>query len=133
MPRRTAGSSAAPPNSPGCTRRWLSPRTARPILVTGPSGVGKTALVQHRAAQRFPDGLPHADLRGGDPDGPRRPADVLAGFLADLGVAPEAVPAGLEERAARYRELLAERRILILLDDARALLARALAPVRGLV
>ncbi|MFB7907045.1 BTAD domain-containing putative transcriptional regulator [Kitasatospora sp. NPDC056076] len=96
----------------------VAARTGRPILVTGPAGAGKTALVQHWAAQRFPDGVLRADLRGTHPDGPREPADVLAGFLTDLGVAPEAVPAGLEERAARYRALLADRRILILLDDA---------------
>ncbi|MFI9365045.1 BTAD domain-containing putative transcriptional regulator [Kitasatospora sp. NPDC053057] len=105
----------------------VAARTACPILVTGPAGVGKTGLVQHWAAQRFPEGVLHADLRGSGPDGPRRPADVLAGFLTDLGVAPEAVPAGLEERAARYRELLADRRILILLDDAASY--RQLAPL----
>lgn len=96
----------------------VAARTGRPILVTGPAGVGKSALVQHWAAQRFPDGVLRADLRGTDPDGPREPADVLAGFLTDLGVAPGDVPAEPEERAARYRELLADRRILILLDDA---------------
>ncbi|MFD8706755.1 BTAD domain-containing putative transcriptional regulator [Kitasatospora sp. NPDC059648] len=105
----------------------VSARTARPILVTGPAGVGKTGLVRYWAAQRFPEGVLHADLRGSAPDGPRRPDDVLAGFLADLGVAPEAVPAGLEERAARYRGLLADRRILILLDDAASY--RQLAPL----
>ncbi|CAM5641911.1 winged helix-turn-helix domain-containing protein [Streptomyces viridifaciens] len=105
----------------------VAARTARPILVTGPAGVGKTGLVQHWAAQRFPERVLHADLRGSDPAGPRRPADVLAGFLTDLGVAPEAVPAGLEERAARYRALLADRRILILLDDAASY--RQLAPL----
>ncbi|MER7667050.1 BTAD domain-containing putative transcriptional regulator [Kitasatospora sp. NPDC096128] len=96
----------------------VAARTGRPILVTGPAGVGKSALVQHWAAQRFPDGVLRADLRGTDPAGPREPADVLAGFLTDLGVAPGDVPAEPEERAARYRELLADRRILILLDDA---------------
>ncbi|MFJ4184608.1 BTAD domain-containing putative transcriptional regulator [Kitasatospora sp. NPDC089509] len=96
----------------------VAARTGGPILVTGPAGVGKTGLVQHWAAQRFPEGVLQADLRGTDPAGPLDSADVLTGFLTELGVAPEAVPAEPEERAARYRELLADRRILILLDDA---------------
>ncbi|MEV7598450.1 ATP-binding protein, partial [Kitasatospora sp. NPDC089797] len=105
----------------------VAARTGRPILVTGPAGVGKTGLVQHWAAQRFPEGVLQADLRGTDPAGPLDSAEVLAGFLTALGVAPEAVPADPEERAARYRELLAERRILILLDDAAGY--RQLAPL----
>ncbi|MFH8384604.1 BTAD domain-containing putative transcriptional regulator [Kitasatospora sp. NPDC018058] len=105
----------------------LAARTGRPILVTGPAGVGKTALVRHWAAQRFPDGVLYADLRGFDPDGPRQPADVLGGFLTDLGLAPDALPAEPEDRAARYRELLADRRMVILLDDAASY--RQLAPL----
>ncbi|WP_188307549.1 BTAD domain-containing putative transcriptional regulator, partial [Streptomyces sp. CBMA123] len=105
----------------------VAARTGRPILVTGPAGVGKTSLVQHWAAQRFPEGVLRADLRGTDPNGPREPADVLAGFLTDLGIAPGAVPADPAERAAHYRELLADRRILILLDDAACY--RQLAPL----
>ncbi|MEV7188901.1 BTAD domain-containing putative transcriptional regulator [Kitasatospora sp. NPDC093102] len=97
-------------------------RAGRPILVTGAAGVGKTSLVQHWAARQcaehFPDGVLHADLRGLDPGGPRRPADVLGEFLTALGAAPDTVPADSEERAARYRELLAGRRMLIVLDDA---------------
>ncbi|MEU9041672.1 MULTISPECIES: BTAD domain-containing putative transcriptional regulator [unclassified Kitasatospora] len=97
-------------------------RAGRPILVTGPAGVGKTALVQHWAARHgtrhFPDGLLRADLRGFDPDGPREPADVLAEFLTALGVAPDAHPASTAERSRRYRELVAGRRMAILLDDA---------------
>ncbi|WP_190213180.1 BTAD domain-containing putative transcriptional regulator [Kitasatospora indigofera] len=96
---------------------------ARPVLVTGPAGVGKSSLVQHwahRAADRFPDGVLHADLRGFDERDPREPAEVLAGFLAALGVAGSALPASLDARARRYRELLTGRRILIVLDNARS-------------
>ncbi|MFJ2582422.1 BTAD domain-containing putative transcriptional regulator [Kitasatospora aureofaciens] len=96
-------------------------RTGRPVLVTGPAGVGKTALVQHwahRAAERFPDGRLYADLRGFDETGPREPADVLGDLLSALG--EDTVPAALDDRIQRYRELLAGRRILVVLDDARS-------------
>ncbi|MFI5643472.1 BTAD domain-containing putative transcriptional regulator [Kitasatospora sp. NPDC051705] len=96
-------------------------RSGRPILVTGPAGAGKTSLVRHwaqRAAGHFPDGLLHADLLGFDPAGPREPAEVLAGFLLALGEPADALPACPEERARRYRELLADRRTLVVLDDA---------------
>ncbi|MEE1788472.1 BTAD domain-containing putative transcriptional regulator [Streptomyces sp. SP17BM10] len=103
-------------------------RGGRPVLVTGAAGVGKTALVQHwahRAAERFPDGLLHADLDGFGEAGPRDPAEVLAEFLTALG--EPAVPTGLGERVQRYRELLAGRRVLVLLDDARS--AEQVAPL----
>ncbi|MFD8756191.1 BTAD domain-containing putative transcriptional regulator [Kitasatospora sp. NPDC059577] len=97
-------------------------RAGRPILVTGPAGAGKTALVRHWAAGlgagHFPDGLLRADLRGFDPDGPREPAEVLGEFLTALGVAPEALPTSTAERSRRYRELVAGRRLAVLLDDA---------------
>ncbi|MFJ9456970.1 BTAD domain-containing putative transcriptional regulator [Kitasatospora sp. NPDC101447] len=97
-------------------------RAGRPILVTGPAGVGKTALVRQWAARhgagQFPDGVLRAELRGFDPDGPREPADVLGEFLTILGVAQDALPASTAERSRRYRELVAGRRMAILLDDA---------------
>lgn len=95
----------------------------RPILVTGPAGVGKTGLVQawaQRAADRFPDGRLHVDLRGFAEDGPRDPAEVLGGLLTALGVAGEELPDTLDERARRFRELLTGRRVLLVLDDARS-------------
>ncbi|MEV8095075.1 BTAD domain-containing putative transcriptional regulator [Kitasatospora sp. NPDC085879] len=96
-------------------------RTGRPVLVTGPAGAGKTALVRYWAAQRagnFPDGVLDAALGGFDPGGPREPADVLGGFLTALGVAPDDLPASTAERSRRYRELVAGRRMVVLLDDA---------------
>ncbi|MFE9429254.1 BTAD domain-containing putative transcriptional regulator [Kitasatospora sp. NPDC006697] len=93
-----------------------------PVLVTGPAGVGKTSLVlhwAHGAVDRFPDGRLHADLRGFDETEPRDPAEVLAGFLTALGVSEEQLPATLDERSRRYRDLLAGRRVLVVLDNAR--------------
>lgn len=89
------------------------------VVLTGPAGVGKTALGVHwlrRHSDRFPDGQLFADLRAHAPGGPADPAEVLAGFLRAFGIAP--VPRGLAEGAALWRSLAAERRISVLLDDA---------------
>jgi DNA-binding SARP family transcriptional activator/Flp pilus assembly protein TadD len=89
--------------------------------VAGTAGVGKTALAvrwARRAAARFPDGQLYVNLRGYDPGQPMAPADALAGFLSSLGVAGEDIPAELDARAARYRSLVAGRRVLVLLDNA---------------
>ncbi|MFD8477886.1 BTAD domain-containing putative transcriptional regulator [Kitasatospora sp. NPDC059673] len=91
-------------------------------LITGPAGVGKTALAlhwAHRNAGRFPDGLLFADL-GGFSDRPDRDLDeVIAEFLAALGVAREDLPAGTTARAALYRRITTGRRLLVMVDNAR--------------
>ena len=90
--------------------------------IAGTAGVGKTALAMqwaHQVADRFPDGQLHVNLRGYDPGQPVSAADALAGFLRSLGVAEQDIPAETGERAARYRSLLARRRMLILIDNAR--------------
>ena len=89
--------------------------------VSGTAGVGKTALAVHwghRAAEGFPDGQLYVNLRGYDPDRPLTAADALAGFLRALGVPGQDIPPGQDERGARYRSLLAGRRMLIVLDNA---------------
>jgi tetratricopeptide (TPR) repeat protein len=88
--------------------------------IGGTAGVGKTALAvhwAHQVAERFPDGQLYVNLRGYDPGQPMRPTDALAGFLLALGVPGQDIPAGEQERAARYRSLLAGRRMLIVLDN----------------
>ncbi|HEV2377969.1 MAG TPA: BTAD domain-containing putative transcriptional regulator [Streptosporangiaceae bacterium] len=91
--------------------------------VGGTAGIGKTALAVHWAHQvtgRFPDGQLYVNLRGFDASGTHVSAtEALRGFLAALGVAPQQVPRTQDEQAALFRSLTADRRMLILLDNAR--------------
>ena len=97
------------------------PGTAvRVAAVSGPPGAGKSTLVRHVAHQvraEFPGGQLYAHLAGTRPAA-ADPADVLGGFLRALGVPEAAIPAGLDDRIARYRSELAGRRVLVVLDDA---------------
>ncbi|RKS71051.1 DNA-binding SARP family transcriptional activator [Actinomadura pelletieri DSM 43383] len=96
------------------------PDTVVIVVVSGPAGVGKTALATrwaHRARDRFPDGQLYIDLRGYDQEQPVSPSAALSRFLRSLGLPGEQVPGDVEERAARYRSLLNGRRMLILLDN----------------
>ncbi|GLZ35628.1 SARP family transcriptional regulator [Lentzea sp. NBRC 105346] len=89
--------------------------------ISGPPGAGKTALavhVAHRLRDRFPGGQLHVNLRGYSPQPPMQPAAAITRFLRSLGVAPEDIPVGEPEQVALYRRLLAERRVLLLLDNA---------------
>ena len=90
--------------------------------IDGTAGVGKTALAIHWAwqvAARFPDGQLYVNLRGYDLEEPMPAADALARFLRGLGVPGQDIPAEASERAARFRSLLAGRRVLVVLDNAR--------------
>jgi DNA-binding SARP family transcriptional activator len=91
--------------------------------VRGMAGVGKTALAVHWArtvADRFPDGQLYVNLRGFDPDGtPVTAEEAISWFLGALGMPGTAIPAEPEVRAGLYRSVLAGRRVLLLLDNAR--------------
>jgi DNA-binding SARP family transcriptional activator len=93
------------------------------VTISGMAGVGKTALAAHwahRARARFPDGQLYVNLRGFDLRGSAiDPAEVIRAFLDGLGMPSQRVPSNPESQAALYRSLLADRRVLILLDNAR--------------
>lgn len=109
------------------TEMLRSGRRARPApmaaVVHGMAGVGKTAFAlrwAHAVASRFPDGQLYVNLRGFEEDGAAaEPADVLRAFLAALRVPPPHIPDRLDALTALYRSVLADRRCLIVLDNAK--------------
>ncbi len=96
---------------------------ARVMTITGVAGVGKTTLAvhwAHQVARCFPDGQLYVNLRGFDPSGPPvAAADAIRGFLAALSVPADMIPAAAEAQAGLYRSLLADKRMLVVLDNAR--------------
>lgn len=90
-----------------------------PVVLTGQPGAGKSSLavrVAHRVADEFPDGQLYAHLSGASK--PRLAGDVLADLLRSLGVTGPGIPDGTHAKAAVLRSRLADRRVLLVLDDA---------------
>jgi DNA-binding SARP family transcriptional activator/tetratricopeptide (TPR) repeat protein len=90
--------------------------------IDGMAGVGKTALALHAAHQmvdRYPDGQLFIDLHGyTDGVAPVEPGEALDRMLRALGVAGDRIPVDVDERAGLYRSRLANRRMVIVLDNA---------------
>ncbi|HEX6359455.1 MAG TPA: BTAD domain-containing putative transcriptional regulator [Actinophytocola sp.] len=123
LPRAPSGFAGREDELAWLTKLLPPSETAAIGVLAGPAGVGKTALAvlwAHRAAAAFPDGQLFASMRGFDPQhAPVSAADVLTQFLLALGVALEDVPIELDDRAALFRSILADRRVLVVLDDTR--------------
>ncbi|MEO3765045.1 BTAD domain-containing putative transcriptional regulator [Streptomyces sp. B8F3] len=98
-------------------------RGAAVCVIAGSAGVGKTALAlhwAHRVAGAFPAGQLYVNLRGyAAADSPTEPAEALHGFLQALGVPDDQIPQSTDARTALFRSLLAGRRFLVVLDNAR--------------
>lgn len=97
--------------------------SAMVMIIEGTAGVGKTTLANHfghRVCDRFPDGQLYVNMRGFDETGrPMTDGEALRGFLDAFGVSPEPNSVAVDDQAALYRSLLAGRRVLVVLDNAR--------------
>jgi tetratricopeptide (TPR) repeat protein len=137
----TAKDTVVPRQLPGAARHFVNRAVEQDMLTTllngtssdgvvlistidGTAGVGKSTLAVHwarRQLERFPDGQLYANLRGFDPAAdPMTPADALTSFLSALGVAVERIPDDIDARAALFRSLAHDKRLLIVLDNARS-------------
>ncbi len=103
--------------------RPTEPQAVTISVVSGTAGVGKTALAihwAHQVASQFPDGQLYVNLRGFDPGGTiLEPAEAIRGFLDAFAVPAARIPDAPDSQASLYRSVLATKRVLIVLDNAR--------------
>ncbi|RKN37008.1 ATP-binding protein [Streptomyces hoynatensis] len=106
----------------GIARAPRDEGAATPVIVLlGPGGIGKTATAVQAAralAGEYPDGQLYADLRGASAATALSPSEVHVRFLHGLGVPQAEVPADGQRQQDLYRDCLADRRVLVLLDNA---------------
>ena len=106
-------------------QRGSAGRTAAIVAFDGMPGVGKTVLalrLAHEFASAYPDGQLHLDLRGfAEVDRPVTAEEALRDLISGLGVEQWHIPDGRQAMAGLYRTLLRNRRVLIVLDDARSI------------
>ncbi|GAA0611995.1 hypothetical protein HPO96_22480 [Kribbella sandramycini] len=101
---------------------WRADAGGGAVVLHGQAGIGKTSLAVHWANQerdRFTDGQVFVNLAGYDAGGPLDANDALAELLCGFGLPQQDLPASLDARSALWRTVTAERRLLILLDNAR--------------
>jgi tetratricopeptide (TPR) repeat protein len=119
-----AGRTAELKELTGVLRRCRADACPSMVVLHGPAGVGKTALAvrwAHQVQDEFPDGQLYADLHGFDPGGaPAEPGPVVRDFLDALGVPRQQLPETESAQFALYRSILAGKRMLVLLDNARS-------------
>ncbi len=99
------------------------PAAGEVALVTGPAGVGKSAFAAHWAhahGDAFPGGRLFADLRGFSGSEEAQPCEVLREFLLALGTPGDRIPASPQAASALYRSIVAGRKLLVVLDNARS-------------
>lgn len=98
------------------------PGAVRVVTVEGAPGVGKTAFAirgAHLIRDQFRDGQLFVNLRGYASDAPRaEPGDVLEDFLRSVGVPPASIPCGVDKLSALFRSVLADKQVLLVLDNA---------------
>lgn len=97
------------------------PGSSAVAVLVGPGGIGKTEAVVHSAhalGERFPHGTLHVDLRGASAATALEPSDVLARFLERLGVPSATVPGDEDRQCDLYRDCMADRRMIVVLDNA---------------